>query len=98
MAYRTHHANLSHLREWKGRHTEMTRTQNLKAPHDLRSAVDEGWAAAGSPTTGSDQLSRILDKTGCNYVLYTPISGETPTDFGLRALDLFAEHVVPALP
>lgn len=98
MAYETHHANLSYLRSWKGRTTEMTRTQNLKAPHDLRSAVEQGWAAAGCPVTVRDQLGTIMDKTGCNYVLYTPISGETPTEFGLRALDLFAEHVVPALP
>ncbi len=97
-AYRTHHDNLAHLKSWKGRTTEMTRTQNLKAPHTLRDAIDQGWAAAGSPTAVRDQLCTILDKTACNYVLYTPVSGNTPTDFGLRALDLFAEQVVPGLP
>ena len=43
------------------------------------------------------QLSEILGKTGCNYVLYTPISGDTPLKFGLRALDLFADKVLPGL-
>ncbi len=98
MAYRTHHDNLAYLRSWKGRTTEMTRKQNLMAPPTLRDAVDKGWAAAGSPAAVRDQLGTILDKTGCNYVLYTPISGNTPADFGLRALDLFAELVVPELP
>ena len=97
VAYRTHHENLAHLRSWKGRAGEMTRTQNLKAPHDLRSAVEEGWAAAGSPSVVRDQLATIIDKTGCNYVLYTPMSGDTPLDFALRALDLFAGEVVPHL-
>lgn len=98
ISYRTHHENLAYLRSWKGRAGEMTRTQNLKAPHDLRSAVEEGWAAAGTPSTVRDQLATILDKTGCNYLLYTPMSGDTPLDFALRALDLFAEQVIPHLP
>ena len=58
---------------------------------------EEGWAAAGSPSVVRDQLATIIDKTGCNYVLYTPMSGDTPLDFALRALDLFAGEVVPHL-
>jgi alkanesulfonate monooxygenase SsuD/methylene tetrahydromethanopterin reductase-like flavin-dependent oxidoreductase (luciferase family) len=96
-AYRSHHDNLSYLSKWQGRRGQLTRTQNLKAPATLRQAVDQGWAAAGSPEAVRDQLGDILGKTGCNYVLYTPISGNTPLEFALRALDLFAGKVLPGL-
>ncbi len=96
-AYRTHHENLSYLRSWSGRGGQMTRTQNLKAPATLAEAVTAGWAAAGSPESVRGQLSDILGTTGCNYLLYTPVSGDTPLDFGLRALDLFADQVLPGL-
>jgi alkanesulfonate monooxygenase SsuD/methylene tetrahydromethanopterin reductase-like flavin-dependent oxidoreductase (luciferase family) len=96
-AYHAHHENLRYLRSWSGRGGSMTRTQNLKAPATLAEAVSVGWAAAGSPESVRGQLSEILGKTGCNYLLYTPISGNTPLKFGLRALDLFAEKVLPSL-
>jgi alkanesulfonate monooxygenase SsuD/methylene tetrahydromethanopterin reductase-like flavin-dependent oxidoreductase (luciferase family) len=96
-AYHAHHENLRYLRAWSGRGGEMTRTQNLKAPATLAEAVSVGWAAAGSPESVRGQLSEILGKTGCNYLLYTPISGNTPLKFALRALDLFAEKVLPGL-
>jgi alkanesulfonate monooxygenase SsuD/methylene tetrahydromethanopterin reductase-like flavin-dependent oxidoreductase (luciferase family) len=96
-AYHAHHENLRYLRSWSGRGGSMTRTQNLKAPTTLAEAVSAGWAAAGSPESVRGQLSEILGKTGCNYLLYTPISGNTPLKFGLRALDLFAEQVLPSL-
>jgi alkanesulfonate monooxygenase SsuD/methylene tetrahydromethanopterin reductase-like flavin-dependent oxidoreductase (luciferase family) len=96
-AYHAHHENLRYLRSWSGRRGSMTRTQNLKAPGTLAEAVSAGWAAAGSPETVRGQLSEILGRTGCNYLLYTPISGNTPLKFGLRALDLFAEKILPGL-
>jgi alkanesulfonate monooxygenase SsuD/methylene tetrahydromethanopterin reductase-like flavin-dependent oxidoreductase (luciferase family) len=93
-AYHAHHENLAYLRSWSG---QMTRAQNLKAPATLAEAVSVGWAAAGSPESVRGQLSEILGKTGCNYLLYTPISGNTPLRFALRALDLFADKVLPGL-
>jgi alkanesulfonate monooxygenase SsuD/methylene tetrahydromethanopterin reductase-like flavin-dependent oxidoreductase (luciferase family) len=96
-AYHAHHENLSYLQSWSGRGGQMTRTQNLKAPATLAEAVSAGWAAAGSPDSVRGQLSEILGTTGCNYLLYTPISGNTPLTFALRALDLFAEKVLPGL-
>lgn len=96
-AYQSHHGHLSHLSKWQGRRGQLTRTQNLKAPATLREAVDQGWAAAGSPEAVRDQLGEILGKTGCNYLLYTPISGNTPLEFATRALELFAGKVLPAL-
>jgi alkanesulfonate monooxygenase SsuD/methylene tetrahydromethanopterin reductase-like flavin-dependent oxidoreductase (luciferase family) len=96
-AYRAHHENLSYLRSWSGRGGQLTRTQNLGAPDTLKEAVAAGWAAAGSPDSVRGQLSEILGKTGCNYLLYTPISGNTPVTFALRALDLFADKVLPGL-
>lgn len=96
-AYHAHHANLSYLSAWQGRRGQLTRTQNLKAPATLAEAVSQGWAAAGSPEAVRDQLGAILGETGCNYVLYTPISGNTPLPFATRALELFAAKVLPGL-
>jgi alkanesulfonate monooxygenase SsuD/methylene tetrahydromethanopterin reductase-like flavin-dependent oxidoreductase (luciferase family) len=96
-AYRAHHDHLSYLRSWSGRGGQMTRTQNLKAPHTLAEAVAAGWAAAGSPDSVRGQLAEILGRTGCNYLLCTPLVGNTPVDFGLRALGLLADKVLPGL-
>lgn len=96
-AYRKHHENLSHLRSWSGRGGSMTRVQNLRAPATLAEAVTAGWAAAGSPESVRGQLGEILGKTGVNYLLCTPISGDTPLGFALRSLDLFADKVLPGL-
>jgi alkanesulfonate monooxygenase SsuD/methylene tetrahydromethanopterin reductase-like flavin-dependent oxidoreductase (luciferase family) len=98
-AYRTHHENLAYLNFWQGRNPadSMTRKQNLSAPPTLREAVEKGWAVAGSPEVVTDQLHAILDKTGCNYVLYTPLSGNAPLTFAMRGLELFATKVLPAL-
>jgi alkanesulfonate monooxygenase SsuD/methylene tetrahydromethanopterin reductase-like flavin-dependent oxidoreductase (luciferase family) len=96
-AYRKHHENLSYLRYWKGRGGEMTRKQNLSAPATLAEAVEAGWAAAGSPESVRGQLAEIIGKTGVNYLLCTPISGDTPLDYALRSLDLLADKVLPGL-
>lgn len=96
-AYHSHEENLSYLRSWSGRGGSMTRTRNLNGPATLAEAVTAGWAAAGSPETVRGQLADILGKTGCNYLLYTPLSGNTPLKFAMRALDLFADQVLPGL-
>jgi luciferase family oxidoreductase group 1 len=96
-AYHKHHENLSYLRYWSGRGGEITRKQNLSAPATLAEAVKVGWAAAGSPATVRGQLGEIVGKTGVNYLLCTPISGDTPLTFALRSLDLLADQVLPGL-
>jgi alkanesulfonate monooxygenase SsuD/methylene tetrahydromethanopterin reductase-like flavin-dependent oxidoreductase (luciferase family) len=98
-AYAAHHANLAYLNFWQGRDPQnsMTRKQNLSAPATLRDAVDQGWAVAGSPQSVTDQLGAIMSKTGCNYVLYSPLSGNTPQQFAMTGLELFATEVLPAL-
>lgn len=96
-SYRSHHDNLSYLSFWQGRESSMTRKRNLQAPETLSEAVEQGWAAAGTPEAVTDQLGTILGKTGCNYVLYTPLSGNTTLSFASRALELFATKVMPAL-
>ena len=96
-AYAAHQANLSHLAKWKGRSAELTRVRNLPSLATLAEAIESGLAAAGSPGAVADQLAAIIDKTGCNYILYTPTSGDTPFAFATRALELFADKVLPAL-
>jgi alkanesulfonate monooxygenase SsuD/methylene tetrahydromethanopterin reductase-like flavin-dependent oxidoreductase (luciferase family) len=98
VSYQKHHDNLSYLRSWQGRTTSMTRVQNLKAPATVDEAVELGWAAVGSPATVREQLGATLDKTGCNYVLFTPNVADTPLPIAKRTLELFATQVIPELP
>ena len=94
-AYHAHHENLSYLRSWSGRAT-VTRTQNLRAPATLAEAVEAGWAAAGSPDR-SATAERDPRHDRLQLPAYSPISGNTPLEFAVRALELFAAKVLPGL-
>jgi alkanesulfonate monooxygenase SsuD/methylene tetrahydromethanopterin reductase-like flavin-dependent oxidoreductase (luciferase family) len=63
-----------------------------------------GWEMAtqhetilfGSPTRVREQLGRLLEVSGCNYVLCVFAWGTIPHDLALRSLRLFADEVMPA--
>jgi alkanesulfonate monooxygenase SsuD/methylene tetrahydromethanopterin reductase-like flavin-dependent oxidoreductase (luciferase family) len=50
----------------------------------------------GSPTRVREQLTRLLDVSGCNYVICAFAWGSLPHEQALRSLRLFAEEVMPA--
>jgi alkanesulfonate monooxygenase SsuD/methylene tetrahydromethanopterin reductase-like flavin-dependent oxidoreductase (luciferase family) len=64
---------------------------------DFSTELERGRVIAGSPTTVSDQLGRMLEQSGANYVLGSFAFGSLPGDQVLSSVNLFAREVMPAL-
>ena len=73
--------------------------------HDDHSRdVQFGWEMAtqhetilfGSPARVREQLERLVEVSGCNYVLCVFAWGTIPHDQALRSMRLFADEVMPA--
>jgi alkanesulfonate monooxygenase SsuD/methylene tetrahydromethanopterin reductase-like flavin-dependent oxidoreductase (luciferase family) len=71
---------------------------------DTRHDGNRNWDAAiqnetilvGSPDTVRDQLARLFDASGCNYLICSFAWGSLSHEQSLRSLRLFAEEVMPA--
>jgi alkanesulfonate monooxygenase SsuD/methylene tetrahydromethanopterin reductase-like flavin-dependent oxidoreductase (luciferase family) len=50
----------------------------------------------GTPARVREQVGRLLEVSGCNYVLCVFAWGTIPHDLALRSMRLFAEEVMPA--
>jgi hypothetical protein len=50
----------------------------------------------GSPARVREQMTRLLEVSGCNYVICAFAWGTLPHEQTLRSLRLFAEEVMPA--
>jgi alkanesulfonate monooxygenase SsuD/methylene tetrahydromethanopterin reductase-like flavin-dependent oxidoreductase (luciferase family) len=50
----------------------------------------------GSPPRVRDQIARLLEESGCNYVVCSFAWGSFTHEQALRSLNLFAEEVLPA--
>jgi len=63
-----------------------------------------GWEMAtqhetilfGTPARVREQLGRLIEVSGCNYVLCVFAWGTIPHDLALRSMRLFADEVMPA--
>jgi alkanesulfonate monooxygenase SsuD/methylene tetrahydromethanopterin reductase-like flavin-dependent oxidoreductase (luciferase family) len=63
-----------------------------------------GWEGAiqhetilfGSPSRVRDQMARLIETSGCNYVLNVFAWGSLTHEQSLRSLRLFADEVMPA--
>jgi alkanesulfonate monooxygenase SsuD/methylene tetrahydromethanopterin reductase-like flavin-dependent oxidoreductase (luciferase family) len=74
--------------------------------HDDHS-VDElcAWETAtqnetvlfGSPARVREQVRRLVEESGCNYVICSFVWGTLPHQQALRSLQLFAQEVMPAI-
>jgi alkanesulfonate monooxygenase SsuD/methylene tetrahydromethanopterin reductase-like flavin-dependent oxidoreductase (luciferase family) len=51
----------------------------------------------GSPARVSEQIARLIEVSGCNYVIGSFAWGSLPHDQALRSLRLFVDEVMPAL-
>ena len=67
----------------------------IMPPRDLKDAVAAGWACAGSPATVREQLAKIFDKVGNNYFVFAPQMADLSLEWGLRAIDLFEQEIMP---
>ncbi len=96
-ALRSHLAHLDRLSHWEGARRSITRVRNVALPEDAAAAIASGWGAIGSPATVREQLGEILDRTGCNYLVFNPLLGDTPLAEGRESLERFAAEILPAL-
>lgn len=91
-ALRYHRANLLKLTSDAG----LTLNSPIVPPEDVRQAVREGWAAAGSPATVREQIAEIADHVDINYFVFAPMMADVPLEWGLRAMDIFRDEIIPA--
>jgi alkanesulfonate monooxygenase SsuD/methylene tetrahydromethanopterin reductase-like flavin-dependent oxidoreductase (luciferase family) len=63
---------------------------------NLDAALKAETVLCGSPARVRDQVARVIDATGVNYVIGAFAWGDLTLAQSLRSLRLFAEHVVPA--
>ncbi|HVB06901.1 MAG TPA: LLM class flavin-dependent oxidoreductase [Acidimicrobiales bacterium] len=96
-ALAAHLAHLDYLSHWQGAKRTISRVRNVTLPEDAAQAVASGWGAIGSPETVIEQIAAMREATGCNYLVYNPLLGETPLAEGLEAVERFAGEVLPAL-
>jgi alkanesulfonate monooxygenase SsuD/methylene tetrahydromethanopterin reductase-like flavin-dependent oxidoreductase (luciferase family) len=59
-------------------------------------ATQHGTILFGSPARVREQIARLLEVSGCNYVLCVFAWGTLGHDAALRSLRLFADEVMPA--
>ncbi|GAA1726398.1 LLM class flavin-dependent oxidoreductase [Microbacterium paludicola] len=89
-AFAEHHASFTWLWRKAG-------TPGSDDTPDLRDLVERHLFFVGSPESVRDQVSHAVDVTGVNYLAGAFAWGGLPADAALRSLDLFDEHVIPAL-
>jgi alkanesulfonate monooxygenase SsuD/methylene tetrahydromethanopterin reductase-like flavin-dependent oxidoreductase (luciferase family) len=70
--------------------------RNIRPP-DYDAFAADGSGVAGSPQTVARILREHLRDSGFNYLIGEFISGEMTYEEGVRSIELFAEHVMPAL-
>jgi alkanesulfonate monooxygenase SsuD/methylene tetrahydromethanopterin reductase-like flavin-dependent oxidoreductase (luciferase family) len=65
---------------------------------DLDAALRRETILVGSPERVRDQVARLLETTGANYVIGCFAWGDLTLEQSRRSLRLFAERVMPAFP
>jgi alkanesulfonate monooxygenase SsuD/methylene tetrahydromethanopterin reductase-like flavin-dependent oxidoreductase (luciferase family) len=60
-------------------------------------AIEHETMLFGSPSRIREQIARLVETSGCNYVVCSFAWGTLPHDQALRSLQLFAREVMPAL-
>ena len=63
---------------------------------NLDAALRNETILAGSPASVRDQVARLIEATGVNYVICCFAWGDLTLVQSLRSLRLFAEQVMPA--
>lgn len=91
-ALRYHRSNILKLTNQAG----AAITSPVIPPEDLAQAVREGWAAAGSPATVREQIAAMTETVGNNYFVFAPLMADLPLEWGLRAVDIFRDEIMPA--
>ncbi len=91
-AYRGWHTSFHAL--WK-RHNTMP--NNVVYPPELDDQIADGRAVVGTPDKVRDILKAQLAESGANYMVCRFAFGDLSLAESLRSVELFSEHVMPAL-
>jgi alkanesulfonate monooxygenase SsuD/methylene tetrahydromethanopterin reductase-like flavin-dependent oxidoreductase (luciferase family) len=70
----------------------------VDALFDWETSLQQATVIYGSPDRVREQVSRIVETSGCNYVVCAFSWGTLPQKQTLRSLELFAQEVMPAFP
>jgi alkanesulfonate monooxygenase SsuD/methylene tetrahydromethanopterin reductase-like flavin-dependent oxidoreductase (luciferase family) len=70
---------------------------HIAYPPTAAEASDEGYLFAGSPATVERRIAAEIESAQINYMLCRFAFGQMPLEATLRTVELFAEHVQPAL-
>lgn len=74
-----------------------TRPISAFYPDSFEEVLQAGFGIAGSPATVRDALARQVAQTQVNYLLCRFAFGDMSLPESLSSLELFAQHVMPAL-
>jgi len=91
-AYRVWYQSFMHL-WWKYNQ----KPPNVNYPPEIDAQIAGGTAVAGTPETVLRTLSSQLAESGANYLVSRFAFGDLTLAESLRSLDLFRQHVMPAL-
>ncbi|GGH36898.1 LLM class flavin-dependent oxidoreductase [Microbacterium album] len=89
-AFAEHYASFAHLWRRAG-------AAGYDETPDLRDLVDRHLMFVGSAESVRDQVVHAVEETGVNYLAGAFAWGGLPAEHALRSLDLFADHVIPAV-
>jgi len=92
-AFDYHLANLSKLAREAG--LDVSKSP-IMPPDNLSEAIRKGWAVVGGPASVREQLGRIFDRVGNNYLVFAPLMADLPLEWGLRTVELFEHEIMPA--
>jgi len=71
--------------------------QEGAVPRTLEQVAAAGAIVAGTPDEAGEQLERLRETTGAEYVVFVPLGGAAEHAHMLETIGLFGEQVVPAL-
>lgn len=69
---------------------------SVDALFDWKDGIEHETILVGSPARVRDQVARLLEQSGCNYMICAFVWGTLGRERAARSMALFAEHVMPA--
>lgn len=68
----------------------------LEGSRNWNAAIEQETILVGSPARVRQQVARVLEQSGCNYLICSFAWGSLSHEHSLRSMRLFAEQVMPA--
>jgi alkanesulfonate monooxygenase SsuD/methylene tetrahydromethanopterin reductase-like flavin-dependent oxidoreductase (luciferase family) len=71
--------------------------QQGPVPRTLEQMVEAGAMLVGTPDEVGEQIEKLRERTGVEYLVFIAAGGMTEHRRMLDMIELFGEHVIPAL-